>query len=114
LGIALRVADTYREATDRTADKVLALTDSCMNVGRGLQNWRQEYLAQFRRSAEHLSTKQQDFSRPRSEELVKVQRDVYVGVINSRLRANAVLFDVAAKNAQDTATSLQEREVIDT
>jgi hypothetical protein len=114
LGIALRVADTYREATDRTADKVQALTDSCMNVGRGLQNWQQECLAQFRRSAEHLSAKQQDFSRRRSEELVKVQRDLYVGVIDSLLRANAVFFDAATKNAQDTATSLQEREAMDT
>jgi hypothetical protein len=114
LGIALRVADTYREATDRTADKVQALTDSCMNVGRGLQNWQQECLAQFRRSAEHLSAKQQDFSRRRSEELVKVQRDVYVGVIDSLLRANNVFFDAATKNAQDTATSLQEREAMDT
>jgi hypothetical protein len=111
LGIALRVAETYRAATDRTASRVQALTDSCTSAGRGLQNWHQECLAQFRRSAEHLSAKRQDFSQCRSPaEFVMVQHDIYVGAINNLLRANAVLFDVAAKTAQDTATSLRDRE----
>jgi hypothetical protein len=114
LGIALRVADTYREATDRGADKVQALAESCTNVGRGWLDWQQECLAQFHRSAEHLSSRQQDFSRCRSKEFVKVQHDIYVGVINSLLGANAEFFDVASKNAQHTATSLQEREAMNT
>jgi hypothetical protein len=111
LDIALRLADTYREATERTTDRVQALTESCTNVGRGLQNWQQECLAQLRRSAEHLSAGSMDFSWCRSPaEFVKIQRDIYVGVINNLLQANAVFFDVAAKTAQDTTTSLQGRE----
>jgi hypothetical protein len=113
LDIALRVTDTYREATERTADRVQALTDSCTNVGRRLQNWQQECLAQFLRSGEHLSASQTDFSRCRSPaEFVKIQRDIYVEAINHLFQANAVFFDVAAKTARDTATSLQGREAV--
>jgi hypothetical protein len=113
LDIALRLADTYREATERAADRAQALTESCTNVGRGLRNWQQEGLAQLRRSAEQLSVGQMDFSRCRSPaEFVKIQRDIYVGAINHLLQANAVFFDVAAKTAQDTAMSLQGREAV--
>jgi Phasin protein len=113
LDIALRVADTYRDATERTADRVQALTESCTNVGRGLQDWQQECFAQLRRSAEHLSAGQMDFSRCRSPaEFMKIQRDIYLGTINHLLQANAAIFDVASKTAQDTATSLQGREAV--
>ena len=113
LDIALQLADTYRETTERTADRVQALTESCTNFGLGLQNWQQEYLAQLRRSAEHLSAGHMDFSRCRSPaEFVKIQRDTYVGAINHLLQANAAFFDVAAKTAQDTATSLHGREAV--
>jgi hypothetical protein len=112
-GIAFQIAETYRMATDRTANRVQALSNSWASAGRGLQNWHQECLAQFHRSAEHLSAKQQDFSQCRSPaELVKVQHDIYVGAINDLLRANAVLFDVVAKTARDAATSLQDREAM--
>ena len=111
--VTLRLADTYREATERTADRVQALTDSCTNVGRRLQNWQQECLGQFLRSGEHLSASQADFSRCRfPAEFVKIQRDIYVEAINHLFQANAVFFDVAAKTAQDTATSLQGREAV--
>jgi hypothetical protein len=113
LDIALRVADTYREATERTADRVQALTESCTNVGRGLQDWQQECFAQLRRSTEHLSAGQMDFSRCRSPaEFMKIQRDIYVGTINHLLQANAAFFDVATKTAHGTATSLQGHEAV--
>jgi hypothetical protein len=112
-GIAFQVAETYRAATDRTANRVQALTNSWTRAGLGLQNWHQECLAQFHRSAEHLSAKQQDLSQCRSPaEFVKVQHDIYVGAISDFLRANAVLCDVVAKTAQDTATSLRDREAM--
>jgi Phasin protein len=115
LGTAFQVAETYRAATDRTANRVQALSNSWTHAGRGLQNWHQECLAQFHRSAEHLSAKQQDLSQCRSPaEFVKVQYDIYVGAINDLLRANAVLCDVVAKTAQDTATSLRDREAMTT
>ena len=115
LDIALQLADTYHETTERTADRVQALTESCTNVGRGLQNWQQECLAQLRRSAEHLAAGHMDFSRCRSPaEFVKIQRDTYVEAINHLLQANAVFFDIAAKTAQDTATSLRGREAVRT
>jgi hypothetical protein len=109
LGTALQVVDMYREAAGLTAGNVQALTESCTNAGRGLQNWQQECFAQFRRSAAHLTARQQDFGWHRSPaEFVKVQRDIYVGAVNDLLRANTVFFDVAAKAAQIQATSLQE------
>jgi hypothetical protein len=107
-GIAFQAAETYRAATE-----VQALTNSWTRAGLGLQNWHQECLAQFHRSAEHLSAKQQDLSQCRSPaEFVKVQHDIYVGAISDFLRANAVLCDVVAKTAQDTATSLRDREAM--
>ena len=109
LGTVLQVVDMYREAAGLTAGNVRALTESYTNAGRGLQNWQQEYVALFRRSAAHLSARQQDFGWHRSPaEFVKVQRDVYVGAVNDLLRANSVFFDVAANAAQIQATSLQE------
>jgi len=109
LGSALQVVDMYREAAGLTAGNVQALTDSCTNAGRGLQNWQQECVAQFRRSAAHLTARQQDFGWHRSPaDLVKAQRDIYVGAVNDLLRANTVFFDVAAKAAQIQATSLRQ------
>ena len=109
LGTALQVVDMYREAAGLTAGNLQALTESYANAGRGLQNWQQECFALYRRSAAHLSARQQDFGWHRSPaEFVKVQRDVYVGAVNDLLRANSVFFDVAANAAQIQATSLQE------
>jgi hypothetical protein len=109
LGTAHQVVDMYREAAGLTAGNVQALTESCANAGRGLQNWQQECFAQFRRSAAHLTARQQDFGWHRSPaDLMKVQRDIYVGAVNDLLRANTVFFDIAAKAAQSQATSLQE------
>jgi hypothetical protein len=114
-GIAFQVAETYRTATDRTANSVQTLSNSWASAGRGLQSWHQECLAQFRRSAEHLSAKQQDLSQCRSPtELVKVQHDICIRAINDLLVANVILCDVVAKSAKDTATSLRDREVMTT
>ena len=45
---------------------------------------------------------------------VKIQHDIYVGAINDLLRTNAVFFDVVTRTAQDTATSLRDREAMTT
>jgi hypothetical protein len=109
LGAALQVVDMYREAAGLTAGNMQALTESYTNAGRGLQTWQQESFAQFRRSAAHLTARQQDFGWHRSPaEFVKAQRDIYVGVVNDLLRANTVFFDVAAKAARIQGTALQE------
>jgi hypothetical protein len=110
LEITSALTDVYRQAAERAGGDVRALFDSSMSFGRGLQQWQQAYVDAVRQSLEGVASKRQDFLQSNSPlQFAEVQRDLYVDLVNTTLKASTTLLQLAAQISQDALRPLQER-----
>lgn len=107
---ATNAMDIYRDAAERSAERVQALFSSYMTFGRGLQSIQHAWLEMVDHSIEHAAHKPQDLLRCRNMvELAEVQRDLYIDAVNHAFESTSRLLDMAGRTAQDAVRPLQSR-----
>lgn len=105
---AAQAMDIYRDASERSAERVQALVSSAMSMGRGLQTLQHAWLEMIDKRMEHSTRKPQDLLRCKSMvELAEVQRDLYVDAVNHALASTSRLLEIAGRTAQDAVRPLQ-------
>ena len=105
---AAHVMDVYRDASERSAERVQALFSSAMVMGRGLQSMQHAWLEMMDHSMEHAAHKPQDLLRCKNmTELAEVQRDLYLDAINHAFESTSRLLDLAGRTAQDAVRPLR-------
>jgi len=108
LASATHAMDIYRDASERSAERVQALFASYMTFGRGLQTIQHAWLEMFDHSIEHAAHKPQDLFRCKNiVELAEVQRDLYVDALNHVFESTSRLLDIAGRTAQEAIRPLQ-------
>ncbi|HEY0183811.1 MAG TPA: phasin family protein [Rhodopila sp.] len=110
LASAAQAMDIYRDASERSAERVQALFSSYMTFGRGLQNIQHAWLEMVDHTLENAAHKPQDLLRCKNLiELAEVQRDLYIDAINHAFESTGRLLDIAGRTAQDAVRPLQSR-----
>jgi hypothetical protein len=105
---AANAMDIYRNASERSADRVQALFSSAIMVGRGLQTMQHAWLEMIDHTMEHAAHKPQDLLRCKNiVELAEVQRDLYLDAINSAFESTSRILDLAGRTAQDAVRPLR-------
>jgi hypothetical protein len=108
LSSAVQAMDIYREATERSAERVQALVSSYMIFGRGLQHMQHAWIEMLDHSMGNGSHKPQDVLRCHNiVELAEVQRDLYLDAINHAFASTTRLLDLAGRAAQEAVRPLQ-------
>jgi hypothetical protein len=107
---AAQAMDIYRDASERSAERVRALFSSAVTLGRGLQSMQHAWLEILDNSIENAAHKPQDLLRCKNVvELAEVQRDLYIDTINYAFESTSRLLDMAGRTAQDAVRPLQLR-----
>jgi hypothetical protein len=105
---AAHAMDIYRDATERSAERVQALFSSAMVMGRGWQSMQHAWLEMMDHSMEHATHKPQDLLHCKNlTELAEVQRDLYLDAINHAFESTSRLLDLASRTAQDAVRPLR-------
>jgi hypothetical protein len=105
---AAHTMDIYRDASERSAERVQALFSSAMILGRGWQQMQHAWLEMIDHTMEHAAHKPQDVLRCRNAvELAEVQRDLYLDAINHAFESAGRLLGMAERTAQDAMRPLQ-------
>jgi hypothetical protein len=100
--------DIYRDASERSAERVHALFTSYMSLGRGLQQLQHAWLEMVDQSLEHAARKPQDLLRCKNlVELAEVQRDLYLDTVNYAVESGSRLLELASRTALEAARPLQ-------
>ena len=100
--------DIYRDASEKSAEKVHALFSTAMAVGRGMQSMQHAWLEMLDHSMEHAAHKPQDLLRCKNlVELAEVQRDLYLDAVNHMFEATNRLLDLVGRTAQDAVRPLR-------
>lgn len=108
LASAAQAMDVYRDASERSAERVQALFSSYMTFGRGLQNMQHAWLEMVDHTLENAAHKPQDLLRAKNlVELAEVQRDLYIDAINHAFESTSRLFEIVGRTAQDAVRPLQ-------
>jgi hypothetical protein len=108
LASAAHAMDIYRDASERSAERVQALFSSYMTFGRGLQHMQHAWLEMVDHTMENAVHKPQDLLRCKNMvELAEVQRDLYIDAINHAFESTSRLLDIAGRTAQDAVRPLQ-------
>jgi hypothetical protein len=108
LASAAHVMDVYRDASERSAERVQALFSSYMTFGRGLQTMQHAFLEMVDHTMEKATHKPQDLLRCKNMiEVAEVQRDLYIDAINHACESTSRLLDIAGRTAQDAVRPLQ-------
>lgn len=103
-----RAMDIYRDASERSADRIQALFSSAMMMGRGLQTMQHAWLEMIDHTMEHAAHKPQDLLRCKNiVEVAEVQRDLYVDAINHAFESTSRLLELGGRTAQDAMRPLQ-------
>jgi len=110
LASAAHAMDIYRDASERSAERVQALVSSYMTFGRGLQSMQHAWLEMVDHTMEAAAHKPQDLLRCKNiVEFAEVQRDLYIDAINHAFESTSRLLDIAGRTAQDAVAPLQSR-----
>jgi hypothetical protein len=108
LNSTAQAMDVYRDASERSAERVNALVSSYMSLGRGLQQMQHAWLEIFDHTLENAVHKPQDMLRCRNlVELAEVQRDLYLDTISHAVESSSRLLELATRTAQDAVRPLQ-------
>jgi hypothetical protein len=108
MSTAAQAMDIYRDASERSADRVHALFSSAMVMGRGLQSIQHAWLEMIDHSMENAAHKPQDLLRCKNiVELAEVQRDLYLDAVNHAFESTSRLLDLAGRTAQDAVRPLR-------
>jgi hypothetical protein len=105
---AAQAMDVYRDASERSAERVQALFSSAMMMGRGLQNMQHAWLELMDHTMEHAAHKPQDLLHCKNlVEVAEVQRDLYLEAINHAFESTSRLLDLAGRTAQEAVRPLR-------
>lgn len=105
---AVHVMDIYRDAAERSAERVQALISSAMTVGRGLTSMQHAWFEMVDHSMESAAHKPGDLLRCKTmTELAEVQRDLYLDAINHAFESTTRLLEMAGRTAQDAVGPLR-------
>lgn len=105
---AAHAMDIYRDASERSAERVQALFSSAMSMGRGLQHMQHAWLEMMDQTMGNRSRKPQDLLRCKNiVELAEVQRDLYMDAINHAFESTSRLLELAGRTAQEAVRPLQ-------
>jgi hypothetical protein len=105
---AAHAMDVYRDASERSAERVHALFSSALTLGRGLQNMQHAWLEMVDHTMENAAHKPQDLLRCKNVvELAEVQRDLYLDAVNHAFESTSRLLDLAGRTAQDAMRPLR-------
>jgi Phasin protein len=105
---AAHAMDIYRNASERSAERVQALFSSAMILGRGLQQMQHAWLEMVDRRMETTTYKPQDLLRCKNiVEFAEVQRDLYLDAVNHAFESTSRLLDMAGRTAQEAVRPLQ-------
>nr|WP_294522314.1 phasin family protein [uncultured Rhodopila sp.] len=108
LNSTVQALDVYRDASERSAERVHALFTSYLTLGRGLQQIQHAWLEIVDHTLENATHKPQDLLRAKSlVELAEVQRDLYLSTINHAVESGSRLLELAGRTAQDAVRPLQ-------
>lgn len=109
LASAAHAMDIYRDASERSAERVQALFSSYMTFGRGLQSMQHALLEIVDQSMEHAAHKPRDLLQCKNiVELAEVQRDLYIDAVNHALESTSRLLELAGRTAQDAGRPLHQ------
>lgn len=107
LASAAQAMDIYRDASERSAERVHALVSSAMTLSRGIQQMQHAWLEMLDHSMENAVHKPQDLLRCKTlVEVAEVQRDLYMGAINHAFESSSRLLELAGRTAQDALRPL--------
>lgn len=110
LNSTVHALDVYRDASERSAERVHALFSSYLTLGRGLQQMQHAWLEMVDHSLQTASHKPQDLLRCKTlEEFAEVQRDLYLGAVNHALESSTTLLQLAARTAEQAMRPLHGR-----
>jgi hypothetical protein len=110
LNSAVHALDVYRDASERSAERVHALFSSYLTLGRGLQQISHAWLEIVDHSLQKASQKPQDLLRAKTlVEFAEVQRGLYLDTINHAVESGSRLLELAGRAAQDAARPLQNQ-----
>ncbi len=105
---AAHVMDIYRDASERSSERVHSLFSSAMVVSRGLQSIQHAWLEMMDHTMEHAAHRPQDLLRCKNVvEVTEVQRDIYLDAINHAFESTSRLLDLAGRTAQDAVRPLR-------
>lgn len=105
---ARHAMDIYRDASERSAERVQALFSSVMMMGRGFQTMQHAWLEMVDHSMEHAAHKPQDLLRCKNMvELAEVQRDLYLDAINNAFESTSRMLELAGRTAHDAVRPLR-------
>jgi hypothetical protein len=105
---AAHAMDIYRDASERSAERVQALFSSVMVMGRGLQTMQHAWLEMVDHAMKHAEHKPQDLLRCKNMvEFAEVQRDLYLDAVNHAFESTGRLLDLAGRTAQDAVHPLR-------
>jgi hypothetical protein len=108
LNSAVQALDVYRDASERSAERVHALFSSYITLGRGLQQIQHAWLEIVDHTLENAKHKPQDLLRAKNlVELAEVQRDLYLSSINHAVESGSRLLELAGRTAQEAVRPLQ-------
>ena len=105
---AAHAMDIYRDASERSAERVQALFSSAMSMGRGLQSMQHAWLEMVDHTMEHAAHKPQDLLRCKNiVEVAEVQRDLYLDALTHAFESTTRLLELAGRTAQEAVRPLQ-------
>lgn len=105
---AAHALDIYRNASERSAERVQALFSSAMILGHGLQQMQRAWLEMVEHRMGAATHKPQDLLRCKNVvELAEVQRDLYLDAVDHAFELTSRLLDLAGRTAQDAVRPLK-------
>ena len=108
LASTAQAMDVYRDAAERSADRLQALFNSYVTFGRGVQQMQHAWLEMLDHSIENAGHKPQDLLRCNNlVELAEVQRDLYLDAVHYAFDASSRLLEMAGRTAQEAVRPLQ-------
>lgn len=108
LSSATQVMDIYRDASERSAERMQALMSSALIFGRGWQRMQHAWLQMLDHSLESAAHKPQDLLRCKNMvELAEVQRGLYLDAVNHAFESSSRLLDLVGRAAQEAVQPLQ-------
>jgi hypothetical protein len=104
------VAGAYQQAMDRAAADIEGLIISYTRLVRGAQQWQQACLELAQRGFEKFGRKPQEALRCASpSEAARLQRDLYLDMVETMISSNMTMFQLLSQIAQDALCPLQDR-----
>ncbi len=108
LSSSVQAMDVYRDAAERSAERLQALFNSYVSLSRGMQQMQHAWLEMVEHAVGNGSHKPQDLLRCTNlVEVAEVQRDLYLGAVHHAFDASSRLLEMAGRTAQDAVRPLQ-------